>query len=390
MNLPRPITLLPDAPDLRESIAALPPSAGIYVIGTAGGVPHLGSTANLPRRLTRLLVSSYTGGAAQTSIASLRRKISAVECWPAGSRLESSLLMYELARRHYPDDYRKRLRLRLPWFVGLTQRDPYPRLDLFNRLPSGAGALFGPFVSRDAADAYAQELLQLFQIRRCPGALAPDADHPGCIYGEMNQCLRPCQLAVTAGEYAAEVNRVADFLATNGRSATAALSVARDRASREMQFEEAAQIHKRIEKIASAASLRPPVVENASAFNGVALTPAVGALHFQLWPMLAGLWQEPIPLDFSGGEPQTKSLDQQLREMLSASLANPRTSGRTAEELAIFSRWYYSSWRDGHWFPFRSLSDLNYRKLVRQISTMAKASTAPQSAPPQAAPHQIV
>ena len=380
MNVPRPITLVPDAPDLREVIAGFPPSAGIYVIGTPAGFPHLGSTANLPRRLTRLLVSSYTAGATQTAIGSLRRKISAVECWPVGSRLESSLLMYELARRRYPDDYRKRLRLRLPWFVGLTPRDPYPRLDLFNRLPSGAGALFGPFATRDAADAYAQEVLQLFQIRRCPGTLAPDAGHPGCIYGEMNQCLRPCRLAVTADEYAAEVNRVADFLTTNGKSATAALSVARDRASREMQFEQAAQIHKRIEKIACAASLRPPVVESASAFNGVALTPAIGALRFQLWPMPAGLWQDPVPLDFSGGEPQAKSLDQQLRETLSASLASPRTSGRAAEELAIFSRWYYSTWRDGHWFPFRGLNDLNYRKLVRQISAMAKASTPPSPA----------
>ncbi len=369
VKIPTPITLVPAAPDLRETIAGLLPSAGIYALGVGGHAPHLASSANLPRRLTRLLVSSYTARAG--SLEPLREKVASVECWPTGSRLETSLLMYRLARRYYPDDYLKRLRLRVPWFVALTGRDRFPRLEISNHIARAGGPAFGPFLSRDAADAYSQQVLQLFQIRRCTDVLSPSPDHPGCIYGEMNQCLKPCQCAVTSEEYATESGRVADFLATNGRSAVASLSVARDRASGQMDFEQAAQIHKRIEKVDSAIALREPVIDNAAEFNGVALTPGIGALQFRLWPMLSGFWQEPISLDFSAGEPQTKSLDQQIRELLAESLASPCTSGRRAEELAIFSRWYYSSWRDGHWFPFHSLSDLNYRKLVRQISNLA-------------------
>jgi hypothetical protein len=222
------------------------------------------------------------------------------------------------------------------------------------------------------ADAYAQQVLQLFQIRRCTEVLSPHPDHPGCIYGEMNQCLRPCQCAVTPDEYASEAARVADFVATNGRSALTTLSVARDRASTQMDFEQAAQIHKRIEKINAAIALRDPMIANAFEFNGVALTPGTGVLQFRLWPMLAGLWQEPVLLNFSAGEAEAQSLDEQIRERLTDSLAVPRTSGKRVEELAVFSRWYYSSWRDGQWVPFQSLADLNYRKIVRQISKMAK------------------
>jgi hypothetical protein len=64
-------------------------------------------------------------------------------------------------------------------------------------------------------------------------------------------------------------------------------------------------------------------------------------------------------------------LDRQLREVFTRGLGKPRVSGNRTEELAIFSRWYYSSWRDGEWFPFDSLAGLNYRKLVRQLSKMA-------------------
>ena len=373
MKLPAPITLIPVAPDLRQQIATLPASAGIYLLASGASTPHLGSSANLPRRLSRLLVSCPA--ARPGSLEALREKLTSVDCWPAGSRLESSLLMYQLARRHYPDDYLKRLRLRAPWFVGLTGNDNFARLEVANRLSRGGSAAVGPFLTRDMADAYAQQVLQLFQIRRCTEALNPHPDHPGCIYGEMNQCLRPCQCAVTADEYATEAARVVDFVTTNGRSSLSALSLARDRASAQMDFEQAAQLHKRIEKVNAAMALRDSVIGNAFEFSGVALTPGIGTLQFRLWPILNGLWQEPVSLDFSAEEPASQSLDRQIRERLTDSLATPRSSGRRVEELAIFSRWYYSSWRDGQWFPFRILADLNYRRIVRQISKMAKAPT---------------
>ena len=56
------------------------------------------------------------------------------------------------------------------------------------------------------------------------------------MYGEMNLCMRPCQLAVSREEYATEVARVRDFLATNGHHQLAVLMAARDRASEETDF----------------------------------------------------------------------------------------------------------------------------------------------------------
>ena len=40
------------------------------------------------------------------------------------------------------------------------------------------------------------------------------------------------------------------------------------------------------------------------------------------------------------------------------------------------TRWYFSSWRDGDWFPFRGLEDLNYRRLVRGISNLLRGMPA--------------
>jgi excinuclease ABC subunit C len=321
-----------------------------------------------------LLLSS--AGAASGPIARLRNSLVSAECWATGSRLETSLLLYELSKLYYPDEYLTRLRLRLPWFVGLTSGDAFPRLRVANRISRRHGPAYGPFPNRDAAQRYEQEILGLFQIRRCTEALTPDPNHPGCIYGEMNQCLRPCQCGVTREEYGFEASRVEEFLSTHGKSAVATLSAARDRACEETDFEQAAQVHKRLEKIEAAIGARDAVVKEIDQFNGVALTRTAERRRFQLWPMLSGLWQEAIALDFSAEASHPTSLDRELRERLTEHLSAARTSGKRIEELALFSRWYFSSWRDGEWFPFHTVADLNYRRLVREISKMVRADAA--------------
>jgi excinuclease ABC subunit C len=380
VKIPDPVTLLPSTQnlakmDLAEIIAALPGSSGIYAFSVRGQAPHFSWSINLKRRLKRLLVSSQAG-----TPPLLRNDVDFVKFWLTGSRLEISLVMYELAKLYNPSGYVKQLRLRLPWFVGLTSLNAFPRLEVKNRLSResshNSSAVFGPFFSRDLAQRYEQEVLGLFQLRRCTEILEPNPSHPGCIYGEMNQCLRPCQCAVTPEEYAGETARVLDFLTTNGQSSATSLSVARQKASSDMDFELAAQVHKRLERVNTAASTRDRSITSVDEFNGIALTPAFGERQFRLWPMLAGYWQEPVPIDLSVEAPGARSLDREIRELLESSLQSAQNQsaqnqGRRAEHFALFSRWYHSSWCDGHWFPFRTLADLNYRKLVRELSKMA-------------------
>ena len=374
LTVPAPISFDPKSAGLREQIDALPAGAGIYLLHARTGTPHLARSGNLQRRMRRLFFAEQRGS--DTASARLRESVAIVECWTTGSRLESSLVMHSLARQHHPDDYLFRLKLRIPWFVGLTLADPFPRLAVVNRVPKRESMLLGPFASRASAQIYEQQVAGLFQIRRCTDGLKPSPEHPGCVYGEMNQCMRPCQCAVTREEYGAETQRVNDFLATNGRAALSVLTTARDRAAEQTDFEQAAQIHKQVEKMRAASTARDEVVGNVYRMNGVALTRGVEAGEFRLWPMREGYWQDGLRLDIAQDDEQAKSLDQTLRELLSTGLRLPVKQGSRAEDLAIFARWYYSSWRDGTWFPFRTIEDLNYRKLVKEISALAKAERA--------------
>ncbi len=372
MELPIPVNFDPHSPEAAEAVASLPESRGIYLLSIPGSNPHLSWSLNLKRRLTRLLLPSYNDS--HRGFARFFEKVTSISCWPAGSRLEASLLLFQITRQHFPIDYMKRLRLRLPWFLVLNLEDRFPRLEIVNRPARRKRISFGPFLTRDLAQRYEQEILGLFQIRRCTEVLDPAPSHPGCIYGEMNQCLRPCQTAVSDAEYANEVGRVEEFLANNGKTAMAGLSTARERASAELDFEQAAQLHKRLEKVQAAATSRDAVIAPLDRFSGVALVRGISQQECRLLPMREGYWQNPLILEYSAVEPGARSLDGDLRERLAASAAawKPAEAPRW-EHLAVFSRWYYSSWRDGHWFPFAKLDDLNYRRLVKEISNLTRA-----------------
>lgn len=370
--IPNPVYVSVHSVSCPEQLAALPPASGIYALRVGNNPPHLSWCPNLRKRISRLLDSSYTFRER------IRENLADIECWPTGSKLESALLMHHLAKHYFPNDYMKRLRLRIPYFVALADGGGFPRLtevrDL-SRKDASAGT-WGPFPSRDAAEYYGEQTVSLFQLRRCTETLLPHENHPGCIYGEMNQCLRPCQARVSKEEYASEAKRVRDFLATNGRSLTASLAEARTRACDEMDFEMAAQLHRRIEKAQAATAARDKVVMEVNEFNGVALTRGVASHEFRLWPIWQSRWQHPVALDCAWQAERPRPLDVEIRERLAERLAQTQSEGPQIEDLAIFSRWYFSSWRDGEWFPFRSLNDLNYRKLVRALSAMAKANAA--------------
>lgn len=366
MLLPTPISFSPHGADFADTPApphfdAIPSTPGVYRIVPASGEAHISWSSNLQRRAKRLR-------------AILKQGVLRLDCWPAASKLDSSLLLYELTRLEFPADYIRRLRFRPPWFLGLSDNDAYPQPTISQRISLASEIVLGPFGNRDSAQAYLEGTLGLFQVRRCPGALQPSADHPGCLYGEIGQCLRPCQLAVSVQEYASEMARLTDFLRTNGRSAITDLSVARNRASEAMDFETAAQAHKRLEKVKAAAALRDSEVGDARRFCGIALTRASQPHACQLRPMLDGFWQDAIEFSFEQNASTSRSIDVEVRERLSAVLRAPEKGSDRAEHLALFGRWARSSWCDGEWFSFQTLNDLDYRKLVRRMSRFVQAA----------------
>jgi excinuclease UvrABC nuclease subunit len=334
---------------------SVPDVPAVFLLWASEGKPYLARTALLKRRLKRLISDRDR----VSRLLNLRGIAERIEYWPMGSRLESSLLHLELAQTHFPEDWGRITRLRPPAFVRLTVDNPFPRTMITTRL--GRGLFYGPFASRAAAERFDGELLDLFQIRRCEENLVPSPEHPGCIYGEMARCLRPCQEAASVEEYRSESARVEQFFRTNGASLLETAEAARDRASGEMQFEAAARLHQRVEKIMEVRGLGGELARSIEKLNGVAVVraPYLGAVDLLF--LLGGRWQEGVrfPLGDAG-----ESMDRRLRELTDAL---PAGGPPNMEHLAILTRWHGSSWRDGEWLGFDGVEKIPYRKLVNAI-----------------------
>ena len=187
-----------------------------------------------------------------------------IEYSVTGSDFESSLCLYQASLRAFGERAQKRLRLRPPAFLRMSVDNPYPRVYATSKISkTAANALFGPFPSRAAAERYADEMLNLFLLRRCTEELNPDPAFPGCVYSEMKMCLAPCYKGCSDERYQQESADVFAFLSTRGASMLSRLEGERNAASEAMEFERAAAIHQRMQKVQSVAHLASEAVHPA-------------------------------------------------------------------------------------------------------------------------------
>ncbi|HVW83193.1 MAG TPA: hypothetical protein VHB50_00860, partial [Bryobacteraceae bacterium] len=255
---------------LDEELQAIPNRPAVFLLWPREGKPYLARTNVLQRRLTRLLGPREKA----SRLLHLRNTIARIEYHLTGSKLESQFVLWELARRHLGAGYREEIRLRLPSYVKLILANPFPRTQVTTRFGRSAAVYYGPFRSRSTAAQFESGFLDLFQLRRCQEDLVPGPEHPGCMYGEMGRCLRPCQQAVGIEEYRAEAERVAEFLRTAGKALIEPAVAERDRLSGDMDFEGAAMMHQRVQRIAEVLALGDEMAREVEHLSAIAVAPS--------------------------------------------------------------------------------------------------------------------
>ena len=254
-----------------EILRGVPSLPGVFALRGAdeNAQPYLTRTANLQRRMARLLAPLDAVDAEGRPLVSKRLNLSArvarIEYTVTGSEFESVLVLYRASAAVFgAEEARRRLRLHTPFFLRFAAENAFPRIYTTNKLSKRSLAhMYGPFASRAAADRYCEAVEDLFLIRRCHEELRPTPEHPGCIYGEMGKCLAPCnraQVPANAAAYSAEAAAVEAFLNTRGESLLTKLTVERERASADLDFERAAELHAQVHKVKAAIALADELV----------------------------------------------------------------------------------------------------------------------------------
>ena len=378
--------------------------------------PYVSKTANLRRRLIRLLGPAEE----RTRKLNLRERVGTIEYAPTGSDFESGFVLYKTLREVFPATYQDRLRLRAAPLARFRLENRYPRVSITTHLSSAKSAYYGPFPSRAAAEKFANDALDFYKIRRCIEELNPDPKFPGCVYSEMKMCLAPCFKGCTDEQYAAEVARVETFFDSRGQSLVREISAARDKASAELEFETASILHAQLEKLKPVLSQLPEIVHRLDRLHALMIQPSSQPNSVTFFRIQAGCLSDPITFQLPGivgsapqpdpshavatgnrpltigsdavgsgappGQPLTSaqssasagglvrgkktphSMESRVLDSLAAASAPSCTRQETVEHLAILKRWYYRSSKIGEIFFAEENGDLPMRRIVRGIS----------------------
>jgi excinuclease ABC subunit C len=393
-----------DAARDAEFFASLPLRPGVLLLEMTAenAEPYLARTADIRSAAERLLSPRDPA----SKLLNLRDVAARIRYRVTRSKFEQTFTLYEQARKYFPRRYRALMRLRPPAVLKVNLRNEYPRCYVTRQIRADQGFYFGPFPSRRVADAFAEGFLDLFKIRRCQIKIRRDPAYPGCIYSEMKMCLAPCFAGCSKGEYDEEAARVLETLDSSGAALTERLSREREAASEALDFERAASLHKRLEKVDAALRGLPELARRIEDLNAVILQRSAEEKTILVFPVLGGILAEPIFLRF-GDSSEPRSVEALLREKLQpqTSTAERKPASESpehqssvaryglqsappelAEHLSLVARWFYSKPRDGEIF-FRE-ADWPYRRILRACNRLlnpSAPSTAEKKSPPQPA-----
>ena len=365
-----------------EIFSAVPAAAAVFLLRgeDARAEPYVSKTANLRRRLQRLLGPVEE----RTRKLNLRDRARWIEYTPTGSDFESGFVLYKILRSAFPKTYSNRLRFRFAPLVKLHLENQYPRASITTRLGriNGRNLYYGPFPSRTVAEKFMNDSLDFFKMRRCVDDLHPDPAFPGCIYSEMKMCLAPCFKGCSDEEYSGEVNRVQNYFDSAGESLVREFSVQRDAASASLAFEEAAAIHVRLEKLKPTISQLPEIVHRLDRLSGLIIQPCHLTESVTFFRIERGAISGPAAFCIQTAD-HTKSQSMESRVQL---VLEPLASAKmpaaleTMEHLALLKRWYYRSRRIGEMFLADNKGVLPMRRIVRGIGRVLRGEGPEQPA----------
>jgi excinuclease ABC subunit C len=398
-----------------EILRQIPTLPGVFALRgeSEAAEPYLTRAADIRRRVTRLLAPPDS----QSKRLTLRDRVRTIEYTVTGSEFASLLTLYDASAAIFgAEQARKRLRLFAPYFLRLAMENAHPRVYATNRLSKrGLAQTYGPFPSRAAAERYCDAVLDLFKLRRCHEDLQVHPDHPGCAYGEMKKCMAPCNMSCTSEQYAAEARAVEAFFSTHGESMLADIASARDRASAEMEFEQAAALHQQHEKVKSVAALASELVRPVPALRAVIVQPAAvrpdapdaqeAAVFLLQSGCIAGpellstlgvravkeqtsvgssLFAQPLMLQAVPLEADQTTTDspelraQQTLEALAARATLTADTATLADHLSLLRRWFYrpEKQRTGEIFFPNTDGSWPIRRILRGAARMALGDPA--------------
>ena len=239
--------------DFQEELKKLPHCPGVYIMHDANdNIIYVGKAINLHNRVRSYFRKNIGRGPQIDKMVTL---IARFEYIVTDSELEALVLENNLIKEHSPK-YNTMLKDDKTYpYIKVTVSEDYPRVLFCRQMKKDRSRYFGPYTSAGAVKDTIELINKLFCLRTCNRNLSKEAGgERACLNYHIGQCLAPCQGKITRKEYQEQVKGALAFLNGNYQDTLKELEQKMQRASENLDFEEAIRyrdLYNSVKQIAS-------------------------------------------------------------------------------------------------------------------------------------------
>lgn len=239
--------------DFQEELKKLPHCPGVYIMHDANdNIIYVGKAINLHNRVRSYFRKNIGRGPQIDKMVTL---IARFEYIVTDSELEALVLENNLIKEHSPK-YNTMLKDDKTYpYIKVTVSEDYPRVLFCRQMKKDRSRYFGPYTSAGAVKDTIELINKLFCLRTCNRNLSKEVGgERACLNYHIGQCLAPCQGKITREEYQEQVKGALAFLNGNYQETLKELEQKMQRASENLEFEEAIRyrdLYNSVKQIAS-------------------------------------------------------------------------------------------------------------------------------------------
>ena len=232
--------------NIKEELKKLPKDPGVYLMKDKDDkIIYVGKAVNLKNR-----VSSYFRKTNKTDrILKMVSLIDHFEYIVVSNEAEALILECNLIKENRPK-YNVLLKDDKTYpYIKIDVKSDFPNVIITRRLINDGSKYFGPYANPGAAKEMVNFIKQKYKIRQCRNF---KSNTRACLNYHIKRCLAPCIGLISKEDYRKQIDEIIDLLDGKTDKILKDLKIQMEKASKELNFEEAAYIRDRMQAIEKA------------------------------------------------------------------------------------------------------------------------------------------